>query len=140
MPTAPAAEASVLAIHRIEVRPRRGQADPRGASVLRQIEGLGLERLPKRIDHAAVYLLEGALSHEELSRVADELLADCVTQAAEIHASAAAAKAKVPPGAAVIEVHPLPGVTDPAAESVQLAIRAMLGKEVTVRTDRKSVV
>ncbi len=102
--------------------------------MLRQIEGLGLERLPKRIDHAAVYLLEGDLSHEELSRVADELLADCVTQAAEIHASAHAAKAKVPPGAAVIEVHPLPGVTDPAAESVQLAIRAMLGKDITVRT------
>jgi phosphoribosylformylglycinamidine synthase subunit PurSL len=124
----------LLKIHRIEVRPRRGQSDPRGASVLRQIETLGLERRPKRVDHAAVYLLEGELTGEEVSRIAEELLADCVTQAAEIHATEAAAKARIAPGVAVIEVHPLPGVTDPAAESVQLAIEAMLGKSVSVRT------
>jgi trk system potassium uptake protein TrkA len=30
----------------------------------------------------------------------------------------------------VVEVHPLAGVTDPAAESVQLAIHALVGKHV----------
>ncbi len=125
---------SVVKVHRIEIRPRRGQADPRGAAVLRQIESLGLERRPKRVDHAAVYLLEGNLSADEIGRIAEELLADCVTQAAEIHATEAAAKSRIAPGVAVIEVHPLAGVTDPAAESVQLAIEAMLGKRVEVRT------
>jgi phosphoribosylformylglycinamidine synthase len=121
-------------VHRIEVRPRRGHADPRGAAVLREVETLGLERRPKRIDHAAVYLIEGALTNDELARIADELLADCVTQTAETHASDAAARARIAPGVAVVEVHPLPGVTDPAAESVQLAIHAMLGRTVSVRT------
>ncbi len=102
--------------------------------MLRQVESLGLERRPKRIDHAAVYLIEGELAHDEVARIAEELLADPVTQVAEIHASEAAAKAKIAPGVAVIEVHPLPGVTDPAAESVQLAIQVMLGKAVSVRT------
>ncbi len=134
MPATASPSRTVLRVHRIEVRPRRGQADPRGASVLRQVESLGLERRPKRIDHAAIYLIEGELSHDEVARVAEELLADPVTQIAEIHLSEAAARAKIPPGVAVIEVHPLPGVTDPAAESVQLAMQVMLGKTVTVRT------
>ncbi|MBL9121972.1 MAG: phosphoribosylformylglycinamidine synthase subunit PurS [Phycisphaerae bacterium] len=134
MPDTATPSRSALKVHRIEVRPRRGQADPRGASVLRQIETLGLERRPKRVDYAAVYLLEGDLTSDEVHRIADELLADCVTQAAEIHPTDAAAKARVSPGVAVIEVHPLPGVTDPAAESVQLAIEAMLGKCVSVLT------
>jgi len=121
-------------IHRIEVRPRRGMSDPRGAATLRAVEGLGLARRPRRIEHAAVYLVEGDLTREELSRIADELLADGVTQAAELHVSAAAAMSRVPPGVAVIEVHPLPGVTDPAAESVQETIAVMLGKSVRVRT------
>ncbi|MFO0827970.1 MAG: phosphoribosylformylglycinamidine synthase subunit PurS [Phycisphaerales bacterium] len=121
-------------MHRIEVRPRRGEADPRGSLVLREIESLGLEKRPKRVEHASVYLIEGELTGDELARIADELLADCVTQASELHASVAAAKARVGPGVAIVEVHPLPGVTDPAAESVQLAIHAMLGKTVSVRT------
>ncbi len=125
---------SNISVHRIEVRPRRGQADPRGELVLRQIESIGLEKRPRRVDHAAVYLIEGDLSTVDVTRIADELLADCVTQSSEVHASAAAAKSRVAPGVAVVEVHPLPGVTDPAAESAQLAIFAMLGKNVEVRT------
>jgi phosphoribosylformylglycinamidine synthase II len=132
---------STAHVHRIEVRPRRGQTDPRGQAVLRQIQSLGLEKKPKRVDHAAVYLIEGSLTSAEVARIADELLADCVTQTSEIHATPAAAAAKVTPGTSVVEVHPLPGVTDPAAESVQLAIVAMLGKDVRVRTgDRYDLV
>jgi phosphoribosylformylglycinamidine synthase II len=134
MPSTATPPAPTLKVHRIEVRPRRGQSDPRGGAVLRQIESLGLERRPKRVDHAAVYLLEGDLNSDEIQRIAEELLADCVTQAAELHASEAAAKARIAPGVSVVEVHPLPGVTDPAAESVQLSIQAMLGKTVSVRT------
>jgi phosphoribosylformylglycinamidine synthase len=128
---------SAVRIHRIEVRPRRGMADPRGAAVLRAIEALGLAKKPRKVEHASVYLVEGDLDREELSRIADELLADCVTQAAELHVSAQAAMSKVPPGVSVVEVHPLPGVTDPAAESVQETIAAMLGKRVRVRTGER---
>jgi phosphoribosylformylglycinamidine (FGAM) synthase PurS component len=73
-------------IHRIEVRARRGHHDPRGASVERAIASLGLARLPRKVEHTAVYLIEGDLSSSEVDRIANELLADCVTQAAEIHA------------------------------------------------------
>ena len=126
--------AAATVIHRVEVRPRRGHHDPRGQSVQRAIESLGLARQPRKVEHASVYLIEGALTSQEMDRVANELLADCVTQAAEIHASNRASRPTVAPGAAVVEVHPLPGVTDPAAESVQAAILALTGRAVQVRT------
>ena len=121
-------------MHRIEVRPRRGHPDPRGASVQKAIEGLGLTRLPKKVEHASVYMLEGALTTSEVDRIAHELLADCVTQSAEIHSSSRTSRPTVAPGSAVVEVHPLAGVTDPAAESVQAAILALTGRVVEVRT------
>ncbi len=138
MPTAASATQSsqpaATVIHRIEVRPRRGHHDPRGAAVQRAIESLGLARQPKKVEHAAVYLIAGALSASEVDRIANELLADCVTQSAEIHASNKPSRPSVAPGVAVVEVHPLPGVTDPAAESVQAAILALTGRTVEVRT------
>ncbi len=138
MPTAAAAtepsQPAATVIHRIEVRQRRGHHDPRGASVERAIASLGLARAPKRVEHAAVYLLQGELTAAEVDRIANELLADCVTQSAEIHASTRASRPSTTPGISVVEVHPLPGVTDPAAESVQAAILALTGRTVDVRT------
>ncbi len=124
-------------IHRVEVRPRRGQVDSRGASVARSIEALGLERKPKRVDHALVYLIEGELTNEELHRIADELLADPVTQVAEVHSTSRASRPSAAPGVSVVEVHPLAGVTDPAAESVQAAVLALTGRTVRVRTGQR---
>jgi len=98
------------------------------------VQSLGLGDAPTRIDHAAVYFIAGALSGKQLQRIADELLADPVTQAASV-----SSRGDGPAGSATttIEVHPLPGVTDPAAESVQLAIGAMLGVSVEVRTGNR---
>ena len=47
-------------VHRVEVRPRSGHRDPRGEGVLRQAAALG-GPVPQRVEHAAVYLLEGEL-------------------------------------------------------------------------------
>jgi len=116
-------------VHRVEVRPKSGQRDPRADAVIRQAASLGLPR-PSAAQHASVYLLEGDLSEGQVRRIADELLADPVTQVAELQA-----RGTVRPRLdALIEVHPLPGVTDPAAESVEAAVRAMFGTAVTVRT------
>ena len=134
MTSATTAPNGQLPIHRIEVRPRRGHHDPRGQSVARAIESLGLSRAPRKVEHAAVYLIQGELAAGELDRVANELLADCVTQSAEIHSSTRPSRPSVAPGSAVVEVHPLAGVTDPAAESVQAAILALTGRTVEVRT------
>ena len=119
----------MAAVHRVEVRPKSGQRDPRAEAVVRQAASLGLPR-PSAAQHASVYLLEGDLSEGQVRRIADELLADPVTQVAELQA-----RGSVRPRLdALIEVHPLPGVTDPAAESVEAAVRAMFGTAVTVRT------
>ncbi|MHC4416793.1 MAG: phosphoribosylformylglycinamidine synthase subunit PurS, partial [Planctomycetota bacterium] len=117
-------------VHRVEVRPRPGELDPRGAAACRDAEALGLPRTPSRIETAAVYLIEGHLSAQQIEHLADTLLADPVMEIATIGAAPAAADA-------LIEVHPLPGVMDPDAEAVESAIRAMLGVDVRVRTARR---
>ncbi len=103
----------------------------RGESVHRQCHGNAgkSDRVPTAVHHRSVYLLEGALTSAQLLRLARELFADPVTQVSIIDGASAAA-----PDAATIEVHPLPGVMDPAAESVQEAIHALLGVAVQVRT------
>jgi phosphoribosylformylglycinamidine synthase subunit PurSL len=124
MPTMP------TPIHRIEVRPRPQAGDPRGEAARRDAASLGLTAVPERIDTASVFLIEGDLAERELERIARELLADPVTEESIIGASR-------PKAAAIIEVHPLPGVMDPDAESIEQAVRAMLGKGVEVRTGRR---
>ena len=121
-------------VHRIEVRPADGQRDMRGESVQRQCAAAAsaTDPLPAAVHHRGVYLLEGTLGPSELTRLATELFADPVTQVAVIDGASPAA-----PGAATVEVHPLPGVMDPAAESVQEAIEALLGVRVQVRTGER---
>ncbi|MCH8166047.1 MAG: phosphoribosylformylglycinamidine synthase subunit PurS, partial [Planctomycetes bacterium] len=117
-------------VHRIEVRPRPGHPDPRGAAACRDAASLGFSSPPSRIDTAAVYLIHGDLSEQHVRQLAEELLADPVLETATIGAAP-------PTSNALIEVHPLPGVMDPDAEAVELAIRAMLGAHVDVRTARR---
>lgn len=114
-------------VHRVEVRPRPGLRDPRGERVQREMAGAGPGAAPRRVDHASVYLLRGQLTADQVQRIARELLADPVTEEA-------GTARPTPTGTATVEVHPLPGVMDPAAESVQLAVRSMLGVDVEVRT------
>ena len=118
------------AVHRIEVRPRGSAPDPRGDAVFREAAALGLSRPPTRVETAAVYLIEGGLAEEQIHRLADELFADPLTETATIGAAPTDADA-------LVEVHPLPGVMDPDAEAVELAIRAMLGERVRVSTGRR---
>jgi phosphoribosylformylglycinamidine synthase len=122
--------AGVLTVHRVEVRPRRGVPDAAGEGALRAIEGLGISPAPQRVEVTDVYLIEGGLDAAAAARVAEDLLADPVTQQPRLGAAAAR-------GDALVEVHPLPGVMDPDAEPVEVAIGAMLGIEVRVRTGRR---
>ena len=119
----------MAAVHRVEVRPRQGQRGTRADAALRQASALGLP-VPSAAQHASVYLLEGELTEADVRRIAGELLADPVTQVAEVQRRGEAR----PRLDALVEVHPLPGVTDPAAESVEMAVEALLGVKVRVRT------
>jgi len=76
-----------------------------------------------------VYLIQGELTDDQVVVLAETLLADPVMEQVTIGAA--------PTTEAVIEVHPLPGVMDPAAEAVESAIRVALGFDVQVRTARR---
>jgi phosphoribosylformylglycinamidine synthase subunit PurSL len=117
-------------VHRIEVRPKPGSPDPRGAAALREAQSLAIDQPPTQIEAANIYLLEGDLDRDQVEQLANELLADSVTETATI--GAAPSKAGT-----MIEVHPLPGVMDPDADAVKLAIKSMLGVDVDVRTGRR---
>jgi len=117
-------------IHRVEVRPRSGAPDPKGSAACRAAKSAGVAGVPSRIDAASVYLISADLDDAQLQRLAVELLADPVTEEPRIGASP-------PRGDALIEIHPLPGVTDPDAEPVERAIRSMLGVDAEVRTGRR---
>lgn len=115
-----------IAVHRIEVHARPDSGDPRAAAILRAAQALSAEERPTNLTRAAVYLIEGALSDTHIERLATDLLADHLAERSVIGAASSTG--------VHLEVHPLPGVTDPAAASVQQAVAAMIGVEVVVRT------
>ncbi|HWB19957.1 MAG TPA: phosphoribosylformylglycinamidine synthase subunit PurS, partial [Phycisphaerales bacterium] len=122
--------AQVGNVHRIEVHAAEGHTDPVGEAVLRDTQGLGLKRTPKAVRCAAVYLIEAELSDEQVREIAEGLLADPITQRAVIGAAEHG-------GGALVEVHPLPGVMDPDAEAVELALRTSQGVEAKVLTGKR---
>lgn len=122
-----------MSIQRFEVAPAPSHADPVGEALARALVHVDPDVAPDRVEHTSVYLISGLPDAAACERVSSELLADPVTEVVRSGASAA------PKDAALIEVHPLPGVTDPAAESVQLAVKAMLGVDVSVQTGHRFV-
>ncbi|MFO0832912.1 MAG: phosphoribosylformylglycinamidine synthase subunit PurS [Phycisphaerales bacterium] len=113
---------------RVEVRTRAGLLDPRAASATSRARALGFP--VTRAESARVYVMEGALSGDAVRRIASGLLCDPVTETAAIHWNIQDAS-HTPAGAVSVEVHPQPGVMDPAAQSVRDAIFDLVG----VRTD-----
>ncbi|MBL9031436.1 MAG: phosphoribosylformylglycinamidine synthase subunit PurS [Phycisphaerae bacterium] len=118
-----------MTVHRVEVRPKEGIADPRAADVARCAAALGLA--PSGVRTAKVYLVESALSPSQLGTLCERLLADPVTEIARPGAAPADARS------VVVEVHPLPGVMDPAAQSVRDAVRDLLAVEARVSTGQR---
>jgi phosphoribosylformylglycinamidine synthase subunit PurSL len=125
-PHTPSAQTSAP-LHRIEVRPKPGQPDPRGLAVTRKARDLGFALTDTRT--AKVYFIEAPLSREQLATVTAALLADPVVESADAGAA--------PPAwsnGQIVEVHPLPGVMDPAAQSVRDAIKDLVGLDAEVST------
>jgi len=122
-----------MPVHRIVIRRKSHQPDPRAEGVRQQASSF-LDIDIKAVRTADVYLLEGDLSAGQLHTLATKLLADPVSQDYEIidHPEAEAGNNSV--NSFVIEVHPLPGVMDPVAQSVEEAARTLLGVGVSVRS------
>ncbi|MCC7407146.1 MAG: phosphoribosylformylglycinamidine synthase subunit PurS [Phycisphaeraceae bacterium] len=116
------------AVHRIEVYAHADQPDPVAQGVLAQAQTY----FPtlRSVRTARVYLVQAALSADDVARVGQELLADPINQTAIVGA------AEAPHPGVVIEVHYQPGVMDPVAQSTQDALREMLAgaTEASVRT------
>jgi phosphoribosylformylglycinamidine synthase len=115
----PTTAAPTTAVHRFEVHPAPGRADPRGSRVLAEATALGYALVG--VAATRIYLIEAPLTEGQPQRLARALLADTVVDAWSEGARAVA------PGAAGVEVHPLPGVMDPAAQSVRDATADLLG-------------
>ncbi len=142
----PIADGREIRVIRVEVRPRPDSAgssqDPHGEAKRRQALELGLPENPTAMRRVAVYLIAAPpaiLDDADVDRIAGELLADPVAEIGRVVGREESASAgPLPDGAVAIEVHPLPGVTDPAADSVRTAISAMLGlgeaSSIEVRT------
>ncbi len=117
---------ATAAVHRFEVALAPDIDDPRAESLLREAREIGVGLKGARISR--IYLIEAAEPIDEATatRIQDELLINPVIERATIGAS--------PASGTIIEVHPLPGVMDPAALSVREALRDLFGVEAKVST------
>jgi len=96
----------------IQVSPRRPDLDGQGRDVLADVRQMGLEHI-EGVRSSRIYLLEGRLLESDVRLLAEELLCDPVAEVFEIREGFARRDGM--DGA--IEVHPLPGVMNPAALS-----------------------
>ncbi|MHC4976173.1 MAG: phosphoribosylformylglycinamidine synthase subunit PurS [Planctomycetota bacterium] len=105
-------------VARFEVRTRPDRHDARSETTLAQARTFGYQ--PESIGIARIYLIESTLSETQIARVRDSLLVNPVVETISPDFEA------TPDGRATIEVHPQPGVMDPASQTVENAIRVML--------------
>jgi len=108
---------SAAKVWRFEVRALPGQADP----IVDRARAEAAQKLPgcTSIQAAKVFLIEAPLSAEQARQIADDLLADPITQTAQLGTASPSASARL------VEVHYKPGVMDPVAESTRDAICEM---------------
>ena len=116
-------------IHRLEIHPKQGFHDPRADAILADAAEAGFEISTLSISR--VYIIEGDLSRRDLIVVAEELFTDPLTQRFVI------GTAPVRSETGLIEIHPLPGVMDPVAQSASEAIKLLTGKSTRVITGRR---
>ncbi len=120
----------------IEISPRSGLPDRLAAEIL---DGWRFLELPDslRVSAARGFLIQGQISEQQIRELARDLLVDDVVEKAVIHVCGKGeptSKFELPH---TVFVMPLPGVTDPQAESALAAIR-QTGLEVNgVRTFRR---
>ena len=114
---------------RVEVRRVGASGDARSERLLQDLRQVPALATLESLSVAAVYLVEGPIDRTLLERIAGELLADPVTERSTV----ALEPSRDADGVA-IEVHPLPGVTDPTGDSVRSAVRELFGVDTQVRT------
>lgn len=112
-------EPAAARVWRVEIHPAAGEADPRDAATLAAARAT-LGDAITAVHTAEVFLVEAAIDETQARQIADELLADPINQIAVLGVAPSES------AGTTVEVHYLPGVMDPVAESTQDAIREML--------------
>jgi len=112
-------ERATARMWRFEVRVRPGAPDPRADSLLREAAAVGIPLESARI--ARVYLIHAALDDALAGRIARDLLANPVLD------EVTTGVAPTPAGVVCLEVHPLPGVMDPPAQTLAEAVTELTG-------------
>jgi phosphoribosylformylglycinamidine synthase subunit PurSL len=107
-----------LRVTRFEVRARTDRDDTRAATQLQLARSFGYALAG--LSMARVYLIESALDEAQHDRVCAQLLVNPLLEVAT------AGCAPTSSDAVCIEVHPHPGVMDPAAQTVEDSIRVLL--------------
>jgi phosphoribosylformylglycinamidine synthase subunit PurSL len=111
-------------VHRIQIHPTEHAGDPRASDFLHRAAVLGTTI--DRASSARIYLIEGDMSDEQLDQVVTQLLCNPVVETV--------AHGSTPATGTLVEVHPLPGVMDPPAQSTAAAIKSLTGVDVQVST------
>ena len=112
------------AVHRVEIHPTAHAGDPRAHALIENAKSIGI---PLEGAHwCRVYLIEATLTNDQLNQIITGLLANPVVEYAHVGASE--------PRGSLVEIHPLPGVMDPPAQSVSDAIFALTGIRAAVTT------
>ncbi|MEZ6164559.1 MAG: AIR synthase-related protein [Phycisphaerales bacterium] len=111
-------------VHRVEIHPTAHAGDPRADTLLSRAASLGFGL--EGAHSSRIYLIEADLSDAQLDLIVSQLLCNPVVEHAEIGASE--------PRGSIVEIHPLPGVMDPPAQSVADAIQSLTGVRAVVST------
>jgi len=122
---------------RIEIREKDGVFDALGESVRKSIRDLGLKQVDD-VRVVQVYTLEGALTDDEVSRIAQQLLCDPVTQEYSCAQESAPHYNHSDSNEHIVEIAYNPGVMDPVEASTIKGIRDLGVSGVrAVRTARQ---
>jgi phosphoribosylformylglycinamidine (FGAM) synthase-like enzyme/phosphoribosylformylglycinamidine (FGAM) synthase PurS component len=120
------ASATDTRVHRIQIHPTEHAGDPRASEFVHRAELLGTTI--ERATSARIFLVEGEFSEDQLDSIVTQLLCNPVVETVT-HGST-----EPNPDATLVEVHPLPGVMDPPAQSTAAAIKALTGIDAMVST------
>ena len=106
-------------IHRFEVRAKDPTSDPTARKAAKQAHALGIS--PSAVHAARVYLVEAKLTEAQLATLTTSLFADPVLETCTRGAPPSRSAMQT------VEVHPLPGVMDPVAQTVRTAVAEITG-------------
>lgn len=123
-------------LYKIEIKEKPGIFDCLGEGIKKDILDLGIKTV-RDVRFIQIYLIEGALSEEEIKKICEELLIDKVTQEYLLNGQ----NGRNVQNEFIIEVAYNPGVMDPVEESTLKAIRDLgIEEKLSVKTAKKYIV